>query len=48
MVDRMDVMFLGLRAIIEHACALRAAGRLDFLPMGQLVARHEISSSPRR
>jgi peptidoglycan/xylan/chitin deacetylase (PgdA/CDA1 family) len=48
MVDCMDAMFLGLRTIVEHASALRAAGRLDFLPMGQLVPRHEISPSPCR
>jgi hypothetical protein len=47
MVDRMDGMFLGLRTILEHASALRVAGRLDFLPMSQLVPRREMSSSPR-
>jgi peptidoglycan/xylan/chitin deacetylase (PgdA/CDA1 family) len=47
MVDRMDAMFLGLRAIIEHASVLRASERLEFLPMGSLVPRREVSQTPR-
>jgi peptidoglycan/xylan/chitin deacetylase (PgdA/CDA1 family) len=41
MVDRTDTMFAGLRAILEHAARLRAEDRLEFLPMGSLVHRHE-------
>jgi peptidoglycan/xylan/chitin deacetylase (PgdA/CDA1 family) len=46
MVDRMDAMFGGLRAVIEHASALRAADRLEFLPMGSLVPGRQVTVAP--
>jgi len=41
LVDRTGAMFSGLRAILDHAAALRDADRLDFVSMGSLVHRHE-------
>lgn len=38
LADETESMFAGLRAIFSHARQLRERGRLDFLPMGKIVA----------
>lgn len=38
LADETESMFAGLRAIFTHARTLREQGRLDFLPMGKIVA----------
>lgn len=38
LADSTESMFAGLRAIFTHARTLREQGRMDFLPMGKIVA----------
>lgn len=43
LADESEAMFEGLRRILEEAEALRDAGRLETLPMGELARRLEVA-----